>query len=39
MIMRYVDIPRLHQTNDEGRDFINALAANPNIELFDLESI
>ena len=39
MIMRYVDVPRLHQTNDEGRDFINALAANPNIELFDLESI
>ena len=39
VITRFVDVPSLYQPTEEGKDFINALHASPNLDLFDLGSI
>lgn len=39
MEMQYCDIPSLFKPTEIGKDFISALALNPNIDLFNNKSI
>ena len=39
MEMQYCDVPSLYKPTDIGKDFIVALAKNPNIELFNNKTI
>ena len=39
MKMQYIDVPQLHFNTHEGMDFIHALAASDDMELFSLKSV